>query len=111
VIPRKLEKIFLPTFFDIIAHLIVHLPREAELPRPVQYHWMYPMEKKLGKYKWQVRNKAHPKGSIAEGYLFDGCMTFCSMYFLGIKIRWIREERNVDRWLKERSIGLDVFSQ
>ena len=66
---------------------------------------MYPTEKKLGKYKWQV------KGSISEGYLFDGCMTFCSMYLHGIEIRWIHEERNVDRWLEERSIGLYVFSQ
>ncbi|XP_062156838.1 uncharacterized protein LOC133864501 isoform X3 [Alnus glutinosa] len=111
VILCKLEKIFPPAFFDIMVHLAVHLPREAELAGPVQYRWMYPVERTLGKYKRFVRNRARPEGSIAECYLSDECLTFCSSYLRGIETRWTREERNVDRWLEERSIGLDVFSQ
>ena len=33
----KLEKIFPPAFFDIMVDLIVHLPHEAKLARPVRY--------------------------------------------------------------------------
>ena len=41
----KLEKIFLPAFFDVMVHLMVHLPREAKLAGPVSYRWMYPFER------------------------------------------------------------------
>lgn len=41
----KLEKIFPPTFFDVMVHLAIHLPREAKLGGPVQYRWMYPIER------------------------------------------------------------------
>ena len=47
----KLEMIFLPAFFDIMVHVAVHLPREAELARPVHYRWMYPTERFMGKLK------------------------------------------------------------
>ena len=45
IILCKLERIFPPTFFDIMIHLMVHLPREAKLARPVSYRWMYPFER------------------------------------------------------------------
>ncbi|KAK4409357.1 hypothetical protein Sango_0008700 [Sesamum angolense] len=38
------EKIFPPSFFDSMELLIVHLPYEACMGRPVQYMWMYPFE-------------------------------------------------------------------
>ena len=38
----NLEKIFPPFVFDVMEHLIIHLPREAELCWPVQFRWMYP---------------------------------------------------------------------
>ena len=41
----KLEHIFPPSFFDSMQHLLVHLPYEARLVRPVQYRWMYPFER------------------------------------------------------------------
>lgn len=72
---------------------------------------MYPIERTLGKYKRYVRNRARPEGSIAECYLSDECLTFCSLYLRGTETRWTREERNADRLLDETSIGLDVFSQ
>lgn len=45
VILCKLEEIFPPAFFDVMVHLAVHLPREAILGGPVQYRWMYPIER------------------------------------------------------------------
>jgi hypothetical protein len=41
----KLEKIFPPAFFDVMVHLPIHLPHEAKLGGPVQYRWMYPIER------------------------------------------------------------------
>ena len=41
----KLEKIYPPSFFDIIVHLAVHLPHEAKLLGPVGFRWMYPFER------------------------------------------------------------------
>nr|GEV81153.1 hypothetical protein [Tanacetum cinerariifolium] len=42
-----LEKIFPPSFFDIMEHLPIHLAEEALLAGPVQYQWMYPIERYL----------------------------------------------------------------
>jgi hypothetical protein len=77
VILCKFEKIFPPTFFDIMVHLAVHLLREAELAGPVQTRWMYPMERTLGRCKKCVRNRAHPEGCIAEAYLSFECLNTC----------------------------------
>ena len=41
----QLEKIFPLAFFDIMVHLPVHLADEAALAGPVQYRWMYPIER------------------------------------------------------------------
>ena len=41
----KLERIFPPGFFDVMEHLLVHLPYEARVGGPVQYRWMYPFER------------------------------------------------------------------
>ena len=46
--------------------------------------------------KSYVRNKCHPEGSIAEGYLAEECLTFCSRYLFGIETKFNRPSRNVD---------------
>lgn len=43
----KLERIFPPSFFDIMVHLAMHLAYEARIAGPVQYRWMYPIERYL----------------------------------------------------------------
>jgi hypothetical protein len=111
VILCKFEKIFPPAFFDIMVHLAVHLPREAELAGPVQTRWMYPMERTLGRCKKCVQNRAHPEGCIAEAYLSFECLTFSSMYLNEIETKWNREEWNSDVTQVERSKDLSVFSQ
>lgn len=54
------------------------------------------MHRYLHKLKTYVRNKARPKGSIAEGYLADECLIFCSRYLNQIETKFNREERNYD---------------
>ena len=60
VILCELEMYFPPAFFDVMVHLVVHLPHEALLRGPVQYGWMYPIERRLGTFKGYVRNRARP---------------------------------------------------
>jgi hypothetical protein len=40
-----MERLFLPSFFTVSVHLMVHLVEEVKLGGPVQYRWMYPMER------------------------------------------------------------------
>ncbi|GMP78094.1 hypothetical protein CsSME_00034161 [Camellia sinensis var. sinensis] len=61
-----------------MEHLHVHLVEKARLAGPVHYRWMYVIERYLLTLKKYVRNRTHPEGSIAEGYLAEECLTFCS---------------------------------
>jgi hypothetical protein len=47
--------------------------------------------------KSYVGNKAKPEGSIAEGYLMQEILTFCSRYLENIETRWNRSARVDDR--------------
>ncbi|XP_062109573.1 uncharacterized protein LOC133821081 [Humulus lupulus] len=96
VILCKMELIFPPAFFDIMIHLVLHLPDEAILGGPVFMRWMYPFERYMKKLKNYVRNKARPEGSIAEGYVADEALTFCSMYFKGVETKFNQPDRNED---------------
>ncbi|XP_040364493.1 uncharacterized protein LOC121050025 [Rosa chinensis] len=40
-----LEKIFPPSFFDVMEHLPIHLVQEALIAGAVQFRWMYPIER------------------------------------------------------------------
>ncbi|XP_052876953.1 uncharacterized protein LOC128283575 [Gossypium arboreum] len=90
----NLKKIFPPSFFTIMVHIIIHLPREAIIGGPVFYRWMYPIERFLSKLKSYCRNKRYPERSIAEGYLAEECMTFCSRYLEDVETRLNRPSRN-----------------
>ena len=57
------------------------------------YGWMYPVERRLLTCKRSVRNTARPEGSIAEAYVVDECLTFCSRYFDDLDTRWNRRGR------------------
>ena len=102
----KMELIFPPAFFDIMVHLIMHLPEEAILGGPVFMRWMYPFERYMKKLKNYVGNKARPEGSIAEGYIADEALTFCSMYFKDVETRFNRPDRNADEVIPRK---LSVF--
>ncbi|KAL5577584.1 hypothetical protein UlMin_019283 [Ulmus minor] len=92
----KLERIFPPAFFDIMIHLVLHLPEEAILSGPVHMRWMYPFERYLKRLKDYVRNATKPEGSIAEGYVVDEALAFCSRYFDDVETRFNRPDMNDD---------------
>ncbi|GJX59920.1 hypothetical protein Tco_0291310 [Tanacetum coccineum] len=92
----NLELIYPPAFFDIMIHLVIHLPLEALEGGPIRPRWMYPFERYMKKLKNYVRNKAKPEGSIAEGYVAEEALTFSSHYFRDVTTKFNRPDRNVD---------------
>ncbi|KAK1680568.1 hypothetical protein QYE76_041416 [Lolium multiflorum] len=92
----QLEKIFPPTLFDIMEHLVIHLPTEVRLAGPVQFRNMWSTEMFIGNMKNWVHNRSHPEGSIAESYLFDECLTFCSRYVDDCNTKFNRAPRHDD---------------
>jgi hypothetical protein len=70
-----------PAFFDVMVYMAVHLPKEAILRGPVHYKWLYPIERRLCALKRSMRNQARLEGAIAEAYVANEALTFCSRYF------------------------------
>ncbi|GJR85253.1 reverse transcriptase domain-containing protein [Tanacetum coccineum] len=62
----NLELIHPPAFFDIMIHLVIHLPLEALEGGPIHPRWMFPFERFMKKLKGYVRNKAKPEGTIRK---------------------------------------------
>ncbi|WVZ84116.1 hypothetical protein U9M48_031177 [Paspalum notatum var. saurae] len=81
------------------------LEEEVKLGGPVHYRWMYPMERFFVRLKAPVKNRAHPEGSIAEGYRLEECMTFCSRFLEG-NTRFTRPSRNPEPSDKTKEMSL-----
>lgn len=77
----NLEKIFPPSFFDVMEHLPIHLPREAALGGPVQYRWMYPFERYMFHLKKKVKNLSKVEGSIVAQSINEETSNFAGYYF------------------------------
>ncbi|KAI5314965.1 hypothetical protein L3X38_044141 [Prunus dulcis] len=75
-----LEKYFPPSFFDIMVHLVVHLVREVRLCGPVYFRWMYPFERYMKVLKGYVQNRTSPEGCIAERYITEEAVEFCTQH-------------------------------
>ena len=75
-----LELCFPPLFFDIMEHSLIHLVDDLEMCGPVGGRWMYPCERYLGTLKSYVQNKAHLEASIANGYVAEVALGFCTEY-------------------------------
>ncbi|KAE8780233.1 Transposon protein, putative, CACTA, En/Spm sub-class [Hordeum vulgare] len=102
-----MEMIFPPGFFRVMVHLVMHLATEAKVGGPVCYRSMWFVERYIGKLKSNVRNRAHPEGSIAEAFLADECMTFCSRYIVGFETKHNLASRNEDdeEWVGNHDIA------
>ncbi|WMV23690.1 hypothetical protein MTR67_017075 [Solanum verrucosum] len=107
----KLEKVFLPAFFDDMEHLPIHLANEAMIAGPVQYRSMYPIERWLYFLKLFIRNRSCVEGSIAEGHIANEFTTLCSRYLHTMETKFNRLERNYDGGAIESDGGLMIFCQ
>ena len=57
-----LEKEFLPSIFDIMTHLVMHLVEEVEICGSMNSHWMYPIKRYLKTLKGYVQNRCGNNG-------------------------------------------------
>ncbi|XP_074362605.1 uncharacterized protein LOC141702917 [Apium graveolens] len=80
-IMSKLETVFIPGFFDPMEHLPLHLATECKLGGPANGRWMYFVERYLHNLKLKVGNKARAEGSMAQRYIEEESVHFCSVFF------------------------------
>jgi len=55
------ELVFLPSFFDIMTHLLVHLVKEIIILGPMFLHTMFPFERFMGVLKKYVHSRSQPE--------------------------------------------------
>ena len=81
----ELEMYFPPSFFDIMIHLTVHLVRETQLCGPAYMRWMYPFERYMKVLKGYVKIRSRPEGYIAERYIVEEAVEFCTDYLSNVE--------------------------
>nr|GEZ13515.1 hypothetical protein [Tanacetum cinerariifolium] len=64
----QLEMYFLPSFFDVMVHLVSHIVEEIKIVGPIFLRYMYLFERYMGFLKGYVRDRYRPEGSIIQGY-------------------------------------------
>jgi hypothetical protein len=75
-------------FCNPMQHLLIHLPYEAKVGGPIQYRWMYHIERVFIYLKPLVDNRARVEGGITEAFTLKEVTYFSSVYFA--------EEQNVN---------------
>jgi hypothetical protein len=75
-----LEMCFPHSFFDTQQHLIIHLADQILTLGSLYLHSMFPYERYLPVLKSYVCNRAHPEGSIMEGYPTEEVVECCIDY-------------------------------
>ena len=89
-----MEKNCPPSFFDIMVHLTEHLVREVQLCGLVYLRWMYHFERFMKILKGYVRNRNRPEGCIAECYIVEEAVEYCSEYLSNMEAFGIPSMRN-----------------
>lgn len=57
-----------------------------------------------------MRNTSRPEGSIAEAYLLEECLTFCSRYLDDVETKFNKVRRN-DDFGGDDSVEFPIFSK
>jgi hypothetical protein len=66
VLLRKMEKKFPLRVFNPMQHLLIRLPYEAKVGGPIQYRWMYHIERALRYLKPMVGNRQGLKSPLPK---------------------------------------------
>jgi hypothetical protein len=74
---------FPPGFFNPRQHLLIHLAYEAKVGGPIQYRWVYHIERALRYLKPMVDNRARVEGCIVDVFTLKEVAFFSSYYFVG----------------------------
>jgi hypothetical protein len=84
----KIEKKIPPGFFNPMKYLLIHLTYDAKVGGPIQYRWMYHIERALRYLKPMVGNRTRVERCIAKVFTLKESAYFSSVYFV--------EEHNVN---------------
>jgi hypothetical protein len=76
----QLEMCFPPSFFDTMEHYMIHLADQVFILGPTYMHHMYPYKRHMVVMKGYVCNRAHPEGSMIEGYTIEEIIECCVDY-------------------------------
>ena len=76
----EMQKHLPSAFFNAQEHYLIHQVEEIELCEPVHSRSMWMVEKHLKFMKGLVRQLAHPKVSMMEGYTVYQNMLYVSEY-------------------------------
>ncbi|KAL6315985.1 hypothetical protein AAG906_014910 [Vitis piasezkii] len=99
------EKYFPPSFFEIMVHLTLHLVREVRLCGPIYLRWMYPFERFMKVLKGYVRNHNQPEGCIAECYIVEEGIEFCTEYLSNVEAIGIPSTSKIDQKVRASIFG------
>nr|AAX94892.1 transposon protein, putative, CACTA, En/Spm sub-class [Oryza sativa Japonica Group]AAX96420.1 transposon protein, putative, CACTA, En/Spm sub-class [Oryza sativa Japonica Group]ABA92931.1 transposon protein, putative, CACTA, En/Spm sub-class [Oryza sativa Japonica Group] len=91
------ELIFLPSFVNIMTHLLCHLVKEIGILGPMYLHNMFPFERYMGVLKKYVHNRARPEASIAKGYGTEEVIEFCVEFIEDLRPIGVPESRHEGR--------------
>jgi hypothetical protein len=99
-----LEMCFPCSFFDMQEHLMIHLVDQILTLGPLYLHSMFPYEQFLVVSKAYVQNRAHPEGSIMEGYTAEEVVECCMHYvkdgkWIGLPIPL--HEGSLEKWVRK----------
>jgi hypothetical protein len=76
----QLEMCFPPSFFDTMEHYMIYLADQVLILGPTYMHHMYPYQCHMVVMKGYVCNRAHPEGSMVEGYTTEVVIECCIDY-------------------------------
>jgi hypothetical protein len=80
------KKIFPPGWFNPMQHLLVHIPYEGKIGGPMQYRWMYHIERALKYLRSMISNKTRVEGCITKSFMLKE-ITQCQCSYLAIQCR------------------------
>jgi hypothetical protein len=81
----QLEMFFSLAYFNMMEHLIVHIVPQIIEIGPLYLHQMWAYERYMSVLKGYVRNRAHPEGSMIEGYTTEEVVECCIDYMKDAK--------------------------
>ncbi|CAA7044905.1 unnamed protein product [Microthlaspi erraticum] len=94
------KKIFCRRLFDFKGPdgycSIISRGRKARLGGPVHFRWKYPFERYMKILKDFFKNPARPEGCIAESYLAEECIQFCSDFLRNTTSVQEKQYRNTE---------------
>jgi hypothetical protein len=76
----NLKKIFPPSFFDLMPHLLIHIVHEMKYLGPMFLHQMYPFERFMTVLKKYVHNRSHLEGCMVQGWATEEVIEFAVDY-------------------------------